>query len=97
MLEIALALALQPKLLILDEPAAGVAQTELPRILGLLDRLPRGLAVLMIEHDMDVVFRFASRIVVLAAGRVICEGSPRAIAADPKVRRAYLGGAGERR
>jgi branched-chain amino acid transport system ATP-binding protein len=97
MLEIALALALQPKLLILDEPAAGVAQAEMPRILELLDGLPGGLAVLMIEHDMDLVFRFARRIVVLAAGRVIADGSPREIAADPNVRRAYLGDDGARR
>jgi branched-chain amino acid transport system ATP-binding protein len=97
MLEIALALALKPKLLILDEPAAGVAQAEMPRILDLLERLPGGLAVLMIEHDMDLVFRFARRVVVLAAGRVISDGSPREIAADPNVRRAYLGDDGERR
>jgi branched-chain amino acid transport system ATP-binding protein len=97
MLEIALALALRPKLLILDEPAAGVAQADMPRILELLDRLPSGLAVLMIEHDMDLVFRFARRIVVLASGRVICDGSPREIAANPNVRRAYLGDDGERR
>jgi branched-chain amino acid transport system ATP-binding protein len=97
MLEIALALALKPKLLILDEPAAGVAQAEMPRILDLLERLPSGLAVLMIEHDMDLVFRFARRVVVLAAGRVISDGSPREIAADPYVRRAYLGDDGDRR
>ena len=91
LLEIALALALKPKVLILDEPAAGVPHGESHRILEALDRLPAGLAVLMIEHDMDLVFRFARRIVVLAQGRLLCSGTPREIAADPRVRAVYLG------
>jgi branched-chain amino acid transport system ATP-binding protein len=96
-LEIAIALALGPKLLILDEPAAGVAQADMPRIVQLLERLPSGLAVLMIEHDMDLVFRFARRVVVLAGGRVICDGTPREIAGNANVQRAYLGDESERR
>ncbi|HYH21280.1 MAG TPA: ABC transporter ATP-binding protein [Azospirillum sp.] len=91
LLEIALALALKPKILILDEPAAGVPHAESRRILDALDRLPADLAVLMIEHDMDLVFRFARRIVVLAQGRLLCSGTAREIAADPRVREVYLG------
>src|SRR5690606_808348 len=71
LLEIALALALRPKVLLLDEPAAGVPQSETARIEHALDKLPSDLAVLMIEHDMDLVFRFARRVIVLAAGTVI--------------------------
>ncbi|NYZ17478.1 ABC transporter ATP-binding protein [Azospirillum sp. RWY-5-1] len=91
LLEIALALALKPKVLILDEPAAGVPHAESHRILDALERLPPDLAVLMIEHDMDLVFRFARRIVVLAQGRLLCSGTAREIAADPRVREVYLG------
>ena len=91
LLEIALALALKPKVLILDEPAAGVPHSESHRILDALDRLPADLAVLMIEHDMDLVFRFARRIIVLAQGRLLCSGTAREIAADPRVREVYLG------
>ncbi|WP_448207591.1 ABC transporter ATP-binding protein [Azospirillum sp. sgz302134] len=91
LLEIALALALKPKVLILDEPAAGVPQSESHRILDALDRLPADLAVLMIEHDMDLVFRFATRVIVLAQGHLLCSGTAREIAADPRVREVYLG------
>lgn len=91
LLEIALALALRPKVLILDEPAAGVPHSESHRILDALDRLPADLAVLMIEHDMDLVFRFAKRIVVLAQGCLLCSGTAAEIAADPRVREVYLG------
>jgi branched-chain amino acid transport system ATP-binding protein len=91
MLEIAIALALKPKVLLLDEPAAGVPHGEANLILDIIERLPAGLAVMMIEHDMDLVFRFAQRVIVLSAGRVICEGAPSQIAADPAVRKAYLG------
>ncbi|MBP2296468.1 ABC transporter ATP-binding protein [Azospirillum rugosum] len=91
LLEIALALALKPKVLILDEPAAGVPHSESHRILDALDRLPADLAVLMIEHDMDLVFRFARRIIVLAQGRLLCSGTAQEIAADPRVRDVYLG------
>ncbi|WP_210485815.1 ABC transporter ATP-binding protein [Microvirga antarctica] len=91
LLEIAIALALKPKVLLLDEPAAGVPQSETPRIERALERLPPSLAVLMIEHDMDLVFRFAKHVVVLAAGEIIFEGLPSEVAANAKVREAYLG------
>ncbi|WP_230530934.1 ABC transporter ATP-binding protein [Microvirga roseola] len=91
LLEIAIALALRPKVLLLDEPAAGVPSSETPRIEQALERLPPSLAVLMIEHDMDLVFRFARRVVVLAAGEIIFEGLPSEVAANDKVREAYLG------
>ncbi len=91
LLEIAIALALRPKVLLLDEPAAGVPSSETPRIEQALERLPPSLAVLMIEHDMDLVFRFAKRVVVLAAGEIIFEGVPSEVAANAKVREAYLG------
>jgi branched-chain amino acid transport system ATP-binding protein len=91
LLEIAIALALKPKVLLLDEPAAGVPSSDTPRIEAALERLPPRLAVLMIEHDMDLVFRFARRVVVLAAGEIIFEGPPSEVAANTKVREAYLG------
>ncbi|QFU16984.1 ABC transporter ATP-binding protein [Microvirga thermotolerans] len=91
LLEIAIALALRPKVLLLDEPAAGVPSSETPRIEQALGHLPPSLAVLMIEHDMDLVFRFAKRVVVLAAGEIIFEGLPAQVAANEKVREAYLG------
>ena len=91
LLEIALALAMKPKVLILDEPAAGVPHSESHRILDALDRLPDDLAVLMIEHDMDLVFRFAKRIIVLAQGQLLCSGTAAEITADPRVREVYLG------
>lgn len=91
LVEMALALALRPKVLLLDEPMAGVPKGDGPRILRALDNLPRDLGVLIIEHDMDLVFRFASRILVLADGAVLADGTPDQIRNDPKVRSAYLG------
>jgi branched-chain amino acid transport system ATP-binding protein len=91
LLEIAVALALRPKVLLLDEPAAGVPQSDTGRIEQALADLPANLAVLMIEHDMDLVFRFAKRVVVLAAGTIIFDGSPVDVTKDARVREAYLG------
>jgi ABC-type branched-subunit amino acid transport system ATPase component len=91
LLEIALALACRPKVLLLDEPAAGVPEDERHDILAALAALPADVAILLIEHDMDLVFNFATRISVLVAGRLLCEGEPSAIAADPRVRAVYLG------
>lgn len=91
LLEIALALALKPKVLLLDEPAAGVPQSDTGRIEQALADLPADLAVLMIEHDMDLVFRFAKRVIVLAAGAIIFDGAPAEVTKDARVREAYLG------
>jgi len=91
LVEIAIALALAPSVLLLDEPAAGIPSAESHVILAALDRLPPAIAVLIIDHDMSVVFRFARRITVLAGGVALAEGTPAEIAADPRVRAAYLG------
>jgi len=91
LLEIAIALSLRPRVLLLDEPAAGVPSHETEVIHQALDRLPTDIAILIIEHDMGVVFSFAHEIVVLAQGRVLARGSPAAMSADPLVRAVYLG------
>jgi branched-chain amino acid transport system ATP-binding protein len=91
LLEIAIALALKPRVLLLDEPAAGVPAAESHTIHEVLTRLPADIAILIIEHDMDVVFRFAREITVLVQGRILRSGAPAAIAADPEVRAVYLG------
>lgn len=91
LLEIALALALRPKVLLLDEPMAGVPRSEAQLILDALSRLPQDLAVVIIEHDMDLVFRFAHRILVLANGAVLAQGTPDEIRRNDVVRAVYLG------
>ena len=91
LVEIAIALGLKPRVLLLDEPAAGVPSLESGRILEALDSLPAEIAILIIEHDMDLVFRFAKRITVLVQGEVLCEGTPDEIANDARVRQVYLG------
>ena len=91
LVEIAIALGMKPSVLLLDEPAAGVPSTESQRILQVLDSLPSDLAILIIEHDMDLVFRFARRITVLSRGALLAEGTPEEISADQRVREVYLG------
>ena len=91
LLEIARALATRPKVLLLDEPAAGVPQEESGDIFEAVADLSQDITLLFIEHDMHVVFRFASHIIVLVGGMVFAQGSPAEIAADPRVREVYLG------
>ncbi len=94
-LEIAMALAGAPRLLLLDEPTAGMGREESRQMIGLLESLKDEVTILLIEHDMDAVFALAERITVLVYGRVIASGTPAEIRADPEVRRAYLGEAPE--
>ncbi len=91
LVELAVALGLEPKVLLLDEPAAGVPSTESGIIVEVIENLPQEMALLIIEHDMDLVFRLARRITVLVQGAVLVEGTPQEIAADPRVRQVYLG------
>jgi branched-chain amino acid transport system ATP-binding protein len=91
LLEIALAFACRPRLLLLDEPAAGVPDAERQEILATIAALPADVTVLLIEHDMDIVFTFADRISVLVNGEMLVEGSPDEVAHDPRVRAVYLG------
>ncbi|HLF38299.1 MAG TPA: ABC transporter ATP-binding protein [Burkholderiales bacterium] len=91
LVEIAIALGLKPRVLLLDEPAAGVPSIESERILRVLDALPGDIAILIIEHDMDLVFRFAQRITVLVQGEVLVEGTPAEIAGNRRVHEVYLG------
>ena len=93
LVEIAIALGLDPRVLLLDEPAAGIPSAESHILLDAIAGLPKDIAVLIIEHDMDLVFRFASRITVLVSGAVFAEGEPAEIAANREVRAVYLGGA----
>ncbi len=90
-IEIAAAFAAKPSVLLLDEPAAGVPEAERRELLDLVASLPEDVSVLLIEHDMDLVFRFATRITVLVNGRVLAEGEPAEVARDPAVKAAYLG------
>jgi ABC-type branched-subunit amino acid transport system ATPase component len=94
LIELAIALGLRPEVLLLDEPAAGVPSAESHIILDAIDRLPKHIGVLIIEHDMDVVFRFAERITVLVSGAIFAEGTPKEIAGNADVRAVYLGQAG---
>ncbi len=91
LLEIALALATRPKVLLLDEPAAGVPREESQELFAAIAGLSSDITVLFIEHDMELVFRFASRIIVMVGGRVLMQGAPHEIANDPQVRAVYLG------
>ncbi|WP_298015817.1 ABC transporter ATP-binding protein [uncultured Castellaniella sp.] len=91
LIEIALALALRPKVLLLDEPAAGVPTGESRELFDTIAQLPRDVTILLIEHDMNLVFRFAERISVLVSGALLLEDTPEVIARHPKVKEVYLG------
>ena len=91
LVEIALALATKPAILLLDEPAAGIPAGESTELFGVIAGLPREVTVVFIEHDMELVFRFAERISVLVGGQVLTEGTPSEIAAHPRVKEVYLG------
>ena len=90
-LEVGLALATQPKLILLDEPMAGMGPEESVRIIELIEKVREEVTVLLVEHDMDAVFRLADRISVLVNGRLIATGEPEAIRVNPEVKKAYLG------
>jgi branched-chain amino acid transport system ATP-binding protein len=90
-LELAMALAQKPKVLLLDEPLAGLSQAERQAVRGLLDAIPRDVTIVMIEHDMDTALAFAERITVLHYGEVIVEGTRAEVVADPRTREVYLG------
>ena len=90
-LDILLAMAVEPKVLLLDEPTAGLSAAEVPHVMAILRRLPRDTTVLMIEHDMDVAFALADRIAVLHQGRLLAEGDVEAIRNNPQVSEIYLG------
>jgi branched-chain amino acid transport system ATP-binding protein len=90
-LEVGLALATRPRLVLLDEPMAGMGPEESRRMIELIQRIRAGITVLLVEHDMDAVFRLADRISVMVSGRLIATGSPPQIKANPEVRKAYLG------
>ena len=90
-LEIAMALATAPRLLLLDEPTAGMGGDESARMIGLLRGFKGRFTILLVEHDMDAVFALADRVTVLDSGRILASGPPDDVRADPAVRRAYLG------
>jgi branched-chain amino acid transport system ATP-binding protein len=90
-LEVAMCLATKPRVLLLDEPLAGMGAEETERMLGLLANLKASHAILLVEHDMDAVFRIADRITVMVNGTVIATGDPASIRTNPEVRTAYLG------
>jgi len=91
LVEIALALATRPRILLLDEPAAGVPTGESTELFSVIADLPRDVTILFIEHDMGLVFKFADRITVMVGGQKLVEGTPAEIAADPRVKEVYLG------
>jgi branched-chain amino acid transport system ATP-binding protein len=97
LLEIALALALEPKVLLLDEPAAGIPSAQTAVLLDALDKLPQNIAILLIEHDMQVVRRFATQVTVLVEGSILMSGSPQAVMDSAEVKAVYLGTTGAQR
>ena len=90
-LELAMALATKPKMLLLDEPMAGTGPEESAQMVELIEHIARHVTILLVEHDMAAVFRLADRVSVLVNGRLICTGTPDEVRANPEVRRAYLG------
>ncbi len=90
-LELAIALATQPNMILLDEPAAGMSPAETQRLMGIVREMPRDITLLIIEHDMDLIFALADRITVLHYGEVIADGEPYAVKNDARVKEAYLG------
>ncbi|MGJ7546157.1 ABC transporter ATP-binding protein [Variovorax sp. LT1R16] len=97
LVEIAIALAMEPKVLLLDEPAAGIPSNELDLLINAIERLPAQIAVLMIEHDMEMVRRFASEVSVLVQGEVLISGTPKEVMSHTEVQAVYLGTAGTKR
>lgn len=97
LVEIAIALAMEPKVLLLDEPAAGIPSNELNLLINAIERLPAHIAVLMIEHDMEMVRRFASEVSVLVQGEVLISGTPKEVMSHTEVQAVYLGTAGTKR
>src|SRR5690606_25987808 len=97
LVELAVALALQPRVLLLDEPAAGIPSNELDLLHHAIGSLPKEIAVLMIEHDMQMVRKFASEVAVLVGGSLLLSGRPEEVMAHPRVQAAYLGKSGRRR
>jgi len=97
LVEIAIALAMKPKVLLLDEPAAGIPSNELHLLLGAIESLPAEIAVLMIEHDMEMVRRFATEVAVLVQGELLMSGTPKEVMSHSEVRAVYLGAAGTER
>lgn len=95
LVEIVTTLALRPTLLLLDEPMAGLAREDIPAVMRLIERAAESCAVLFVEHNLQVVERLAERVTVLAGGSVLCEGSYRDVAGDPRVREAYIGDAAD--
>ena len=95
LLEVAMGLALKPRLLILDEPTQGLSDSEIDNFIALVREIAAEATVLLIEHNMDCVMRLADRITVLEAGRILAEGAPEAIRANAEVQRAYLGTVGD--
>ncbi|HUJ68339.1 MAG TPA: ATP-binding cassette domain-containing protein, partial [Syntrophorhabdales bacterium] len=90
-LEIALCLASSPRLLLLDEPSAGLTSDERSAVMEIIRKLPPDIAVIIVDHDMDLVFGLANRIIVLHYGQIIAEGTPEEIQADPRVKEVYMG------
>jgi branched-chain amino acid transport system ATP-binding protein len=97
LVEIGIALCLEPKVLVLDEPAAGIPSDQVVRLLEVIELLPADMAIMLIEHDMQVVRRFATNVTVLVAGTILMTGSPQEVMSNDQVRSIYLGQSGHAR